>query len=52
MIPLTEKGTREFQQLNKASDDQINQLINPLPESLRQELVAHMQAIMDILKNN
>jgi DNA-binding MarR family transcriptional regulator len=52
MITLTEKGTREFRQLNKASDDQISQLINPLPESRRQELVAHMQAIMDILKNN
>jgi DNA-binding MarR family transcriptional regulator len=52
MITLTEKGTREFQQLNKASDDQIGQLINPLSEPLRQELVAHMKAIMDILKNN
>jgi DNA-binding MarR family transcriptional regulator len=52
MITLTEKGTREFQQLNKASDDQIGQLINPLSDPLRQELVAHMKAIMAILKNN
>ena len=52
MITLTEKGTREFQQLNKASDDQISQLITPLSESHRQELVAHMKAIMEILKNN
>ncbi len=52
MITLTEKGAREFQQLNKASDDQISQLINPLSEPLRQELVAHMHAIVDILKNN
>ena len=52
MITLTEKGTREFRQLNKASDDQISQLIDPLSGSRRQELVAHMQAIMAILKNN
>ena len=52
MITLTPKGTREFQQLNKASDDQISQLITPLSEPKQQELVAHMQAIMDILKNN
>ena len=52
MITLTEKGTREFQQLNKASDDQIGQLVNPLSEPRRQELVAHMQAIIEILKNN
>jgi DNA-binding MarR family transcriptional regulator len=52
MITLTPKGAKEFQQLNKASDEQIGQLINPLPEPRRQELVAHMQAIMEILKNN
>jgi DNA-binding MarR family transcriptional regulator len=52
MITLTPKGTREFQQLNKASDDQIGQLITPLSEAVRQELVAHMKAIMEILKNN
>lgn len=52
MITLTEKGTKEFQLLNKASDDQISRLITPLPEPSRQELVAHMKAIMEILKNN
>lgn len=52
MITLTEKGTREFKQLNKASDDQISQLIDPLSDPLRQQLVAHMQGIMDILKYN
>jgi DNA-binding MarR family transcriptional regulator len=52
MITLTPKGTREFQQLNKASDDQIGQMITPLSEPKQQELVAHMQAIMEILKNN
>ena len=52
MITLTPKGTKEFQQLNKASDEQISQLINPLSEPRRQELVAHMQAIIEILKNN
>src|SRR5580698_10364563 len=52
MITLTPKGTKEFQQLNKASDDQIGQLITSLSEPKQQELVAHMQAIMEILKNN
>jgi DNA-binding MarR family transcriptional regulator len=49
-ITLTAKGQKEFEQLNKASDDQISWLITPLTNARRQELVAHMNAIMEILK--
>ncbi|WPU95019.1 MarR family winged helix-turn-helix transcriptional regulator [Mucilaginibacter sabulilitoris] len=50
LISLTEKGIQEFTMLNKASDKQISDLITNLNSTDRQELVTHMNAIMNILK--
>ena len=50
LISLTEKGLQEFIMLNKASDKQIGDLIINLNSTDQQELVAHMEAIMNILK--
>lgn len=50
LISLTEKGMQEFTMLNKASDQQISDLIINLNSTDQQELVAHMNAIMNILK--
>lgn len=50
LISLTEKGIQEFTMLNKASDKQISDLIINLNSTDQQELVANMNAIMNILK--
>jgi len=52
LISLTEKGLTEFETLNRASDQQIVGLIKNLDVGKQQELVLHMQSIMNILKNN
>ena len=49
LLSLTEKGMREFGGLNRASDQQIDQLLEPLSEKQRVELVGHMQAVMQLL---
>jgi DNA-binding MarR family transcriptional regulator len=49
-LSLTVKGKKLFDALNKASDHQIGELIGKLSERQQQELVAHMNAIMEILK--
>jgi len=51
-ISLTEKGLIEFEILNKASDRQIVGLIKNLDAGKQQELVLHMQSILNILQNN
>ena len=45
MLSLTEKGQREFAQLNDASDEQISSLVKHLNEEQREALVEHMDAI-------
>jgi DNA-binding MarR family transcriptional regulator len=52
LISLTEKGFTEFEMLNQASDQQIVGLIKNLDTGKQQELVLHMQSIINILKNN
>lgn len=51
LISLTEKGLKVFKTLNKASDDQIDELIGTLSARKQQELVNHMKSIMEILQN-
>gem|GEM_PF-352949 len=48
-ISLTAKGLREFNILNKASDEQISAMTTGLKASDQQQLVNHMNAIMNIL---
>ncbi|GAA3980209.1 MarR family winged helix-turn-helix transcriptional regulator [Mucilaginibacter dorajii] len=50
ILSLTDKGMAEFMKLNQASDVQINDLIKKLSAEKQQELVSHMQQIMNILK--
>jgi DNA-binding MarR family transcriptional regulator len=52
LLSLTEKGMREFGLLNSASDEQISQLLVPLNEAQRADLVGHMQAVMELLNVN
>ena len=49
LVALTDKGQREFAALNNASDEQIVELLHPLTEEQREELVDHMNAIMNLL---
>lgn len=49
-ISLTGEGQKLFDSLNKASDHQINDLIEKLSNEQLQELVSHMHAIKEILK--
>lgn len=51
LISLTEKGLKVFKTLNKASDEQIDELISDLPVRKQEELVNHMKSIMDILQH-
>lgn len=50
LISLTEKGIKVFKALNKASDEQIQELIGNLPVGKQQELVRHMRSIQEILQ--
>ncbi|HJP62891.1 MAG TPA: helix-turn-helix domain-containing GNAT family N-acetyltransferase [Mucilaginibacter sp.] len=52
ILSLTEKGKNEFALLNKASDEQINDLIEPLSAKQRISLVSDMRSIMSSLKSN
>jgi DNA-binding MarR family transcriptional regulator len=48
-ISLTAKGRKEFEQLNQASHDQIQNLLEKLSVQERNNLVSHMAAIKEIL---
>jgi DNA-binding MarR family transcriptional regulator len=50
LISLTENGLKEFEILNKASIEQISKLIIHLNNTDQQELVSHMNSIINILK--
>jgi DNA-binding MarR family transcriptional regulator len=49
LLSLTEKGMRIFGTLNQASDAQIGRLLQPLSEAQRNQLVGHLQAVMQLL---
>lgn len=49
LLSLTEKGMREFAALNKASDEQIGRMLEPLNEGQRGELLGHMEAVNHLL---
>jgi DNA-binding MarR family transcriptional regulator len=50
LISLTKNGLEEFGALNKASDEQISKLLTNLNNTDQQELVSHMNSIMNIFK--
>jgi DNA-binding MarR family transcriptional regulator len=50
-VTLTPAGSKLFQKLDHASNEQIDELLTPLSAQQRQELVQHMMAIMGILKD-
>lgn len=49
LLSLTKKGLKEFEILNKASNDQVMQLLMQLDEKNMSELVHHMKEIRKIL---
>ncbi|HVU93989.1 MAG TPA: bifunctional helix-turn-helix transcriptional regulator/GNAT family N-acetyltransferase [Puia sp.] len=49
LLSLTEKGMREFAVLNKASDEQVGQMLEPLSEVQQGELLGHMEAVNHLL---
>ncbi|HEY6900843.1 MAG TPA: MarR family winged helix-turn-helix transcriptional regulator [Puia sp.] len=49
-IYLTEKGRKEFERLNLASDEQLKELLVALPSSDLEQLVRHMASITAILQ--
>jgi DNA-binding MarR family transcriptional regulator len=51
LISLTEEGMKVFKTLNKASDEQIDELISNLSPRKQEQLVNHMKAIQDILQH-
>jgi len=48
-IYLTDKGRAAFEKLDRASDEQLKQLLSALSETDGEELGRHMDAIMTIL---
>jgi len=50
ILSLTEKGEKEFGMLNKASDEQIRNLIDPLSAVQKTSLASDMSDIMRVLK--
>ncbi len=50
IITLTEKGRKEFQKLNKNSNQSISQLIEKLSEQETAELVGMMERIQKLLE--
>ena len=48
-VLLTRKGRSEFQNLDRASHNQVRQIISHLPKKKHSELVYHMKAIQEIL---
>lgn len=49
LLSLTKKGMKEFETLNKASNDQVVQLLMQLDEKNLSQLVHHMKEIQKIL---
>ena len=49
LLSLTKKGVTEFETLNKASQNQILQLLTQLEEKNLTELIHHMKGITQIL---
>lgn len=49
VIVLTEKGAEVFNELNDASDRQIDTLMGPLSVENQQKITGHMAAIMRLL---
>jgi DNA-binding MarR family transcriptional regulator/GNAT superfamily N-acetyltransferase len=50
ILSLTAKGELEFEQLNKASDEQIVSMIQPFSAVQKQGLVSDMQSIRNLIK--
>ncbi|HEV2481018.1 MAG TPA: GNAT family N-acetyltransferase, partial [Puia sp.] len=50
LLSLTDKGQREFAQLNGASDEQVSSLVGHLNEEQREALVGHMGAIRRMME--
>lgn len=50
VVSLTERGEVLFQELTKATDEQVGGLIGDLSGEEQEELVGHMQAIRKILQ--
>ena len=51
MLTLTAKGNKAFVSIDQSSHDQVAGLLSPLPESLRVQLLDHMNAIRKILSS-
>jgi len=51
-IFLTAKGRKEFEVLNRVSNDQVKGLLAPLPEEDRDRLLHHMHEIKRIIINH
>jgi DNA-binding MarR family transcriptional regulator len=51
VISLTRKGHTEFDLINKASNQQVNDLIHGLSSESVDKLVMHMRAITDIIQS-
>jgi len=49
LVSLTSKGTKLFNELNEASNQQIDTLIKSLNREKQQQLVQHMKAITNLL---
>ncbi|MBW8684487.1 MarR family winged helix-turn-helix transcriptional regulator [Chitinophaga rhizophila] len=50
LVSLTSSGSALFNELNKASDQQVITLIKRLSRQQQQQLVAHMEAIRELLR--
>jgi DNA-binding MarR family transcriptional regulator len=51
-ILLQPKGRREFNKINKASEDQIRELLNGISPTARKKLVRHTRSILTILQHH
>ena len=48
-LSLTEKGVEVFEGLNRASNEQVEELLSPLSKMQKGELIRHMKAVADLL---
>lgn len=51
LLYLTQKGKDEFLKLNSRQNDQVQQLLNKLSTSKREDLISHMKDIKIILSD-
>ncbi len=49
LLSLTERGRKEFEELNRRSDEEITELLGELPEAVQKKLIAAMRLIEDVL---